>query len=229
MGDMPDRKGPGARVRKPASGRPDPQPRYLDISRSGYVDTTRLAPRAPPAPPRPPPSALFRAPAPMLRELTGSGFLDTSRGPVVPRREPEPPAMTRRQFEAELQRLRREFGDSAENPGSFRCEGCRNCANCMFCQDCEGCYRCTHCSGCQDSSHLTHCADCQNCHGSSYCRRSSNCVGSSYLTLCHACSDCTYCFGCVGLSKKDFHILNVAYTRNEYFRFVKALAADLGL
>ncbi|HEY6105642.1 MAG TPA: hypothetical protein VIV59_06650, partial [Anaeromyxobacteraceae bacterium] len=202
---MPDRKGPGAKARKPAPGRPDPPPRYLDIARSGYVDTSRLAP---PAPARPPPAALARSASP---------------APAVPRREPEPPVMTRRQFEAEYQRLRREFGDSAENPGSFRCEGCRHCANCMFCEDCEGCYHCTHCTRCQDSSHLTHCQDCQNCHGSSYCEHSSNCVGSSYLVLCHSCSDCTYCFGCVGLAKKDFHLLNVKYGRNEYFRIVKAL------
>ncbi len=223
---MPDRKGLGAKARKPGPGRPDPQPRYLDISRSGYLDTSRL-----PAPaPRPPPAALARAasPAPVVREITGSGFLDTRSGQAVPRREPEPPIMTRRQFEAESQRLRREFGDSAENPGSFRCEGCRNCASCMFCEDCQGCYRCTHCARCQDSSHLTHCRDCQNCHGSSYCEQCSNCVGSSYLVLCHSCSDCTYCFGCVGLAKKDFHILNVKYTKNEYFRIVKTLRAEMG-
>ncbi len=225
---MPDRKGPGAKARKPGAGRPDPQPRYLDIS-SGYVDTSRLARTVPPQP-RPAPAALARSapPAPALREVARSGFVDTSRGLPPPRREPEPPVMTRRQLEAEYQRLRRAFGDSPENPGSFRCEGCRNCANCMFCEDCEGCYRCTHCARCQDSSHLTHCADCQNCHASSYCDRCSNCVGSSYLTLCHACSDCTYCFGCVGLSKKDFHILNVAYGKNEYFRIVKSLKAEMG-
>ena len=225
---MPDRKGPGAKARKPAAGRPDPEPRYLDISRSGYLDTTRLAPRAPPEPPRPAAGALSRSPSPSPREVARSGIVDAGRGPSAPRREPEPPVMTRRQLEAEYQRLRRQFGDSAENPGSFRCQGCRHCAHCMFSQDCEGCYRCTHCTRCKDSSHLTHCADCRNCHGSSYCHGCSSCVGSSYLTLCHACSDCTYCFGCVGLSKKDFHILNVAYTKSEYFRIVKALEAEPG-
>jgi hypothetical protein len=33
----------------------------------------------------------------------------------------------------------------------------------------------------------------------------------------------------VGLAKKDFHILNVKYTRSEYFRIVEALKAELGL
>ena len=74
-----------------------------------------------------------------------------------------------------------------------------------------------------------HCQDCQNCHRSSYCEQSSSCVGSSYLVLCHSCSDCTYCFGCIGLAKKDFHILNVKYGKNQYFRIVKALKAEMGL
>ncbi len=227
---MPDRRAAGARARKPAPTRRDPKPRYLDIARSGFVDTTRLAsppPRPAPVPARPPPADLARPSA--VREIAGSGYLDTSRGAASPRREPEPPTMTRRQFETGYQQLRREFGDSSENPGSFRSEGCRHCANCMFCEDCEGCYRCTHCARCQDSSHLTHCRDCQNCHGSSYCVQCSNCVGSAYLDLCHSCSDCTYCFGCVGLGKKDFHILNVKYTKNEYFRIMKALKAEMGL
>ena len=58
---------------------------------------------------------------------------------------------------------------------------------------------------------------------------SENCTRSSYLVLSRACSECTYCFGCVGLSKKDFHILNVKYTRAEYFRIVKSLQEELGL
>ena len=161
-------------------------------------------------------------------DIGASGYVDTTRPTPPAVRTPEP-VMTRRQFEAEYQRLLREFGDSMENPGSFRCEGCRNCANCMFCQDCEGSYRCTHCTRCRDSSQLTHCQDCVNCHGSSYCLQCQNCVGSSYLVLCRSCSDCTYCFGCVGLSKKDFHIHNVKYSKTEYFRMVKALRAELGL
>ena len=32
-----------------------------------------------------------------------------------------------------------------------------------------------------------------------------------------SCTDCTYCYGCVGLAKKEFHILNVPYSRTEYF------------
>jgi hypothetical protein len=43
------------------------------------------------------------------------------------------------------------------------------------------------------------------------------------------CSGCTYCFGCVGLSRKDFHILNQPYDRSTYFKITSKLTRDLGL
>ena len=44
---------------------------------------------------------------------------------------------------------------------------------------------------------------------------------------CIDCNGCTYCFGCVGLSKKDFHILNEPYERQEYFAKVSELRRAL--
>ena len=190
------------------------QPKYLDLQPRQFLDTTRQAPSVRPVPER---GLVVRAPP--EREVL--------RAPEKPA-APAAPAMSRRQFENEYQRLLREFGEAADNPGSFSCQGCRQCANCMFCVDCQGCYRCTHCTGCQDCSHCTHAEDCRTCHGCAYCVRSSNCSGSSYLTMCHSCSDCTYCLGCVGLQKKDFHILNVSYGKTEYFRILKALREEMG-
>jgi len=43
---------------------------------------------------------------------------------------------------------------------------------------------------------------------------------------CSFCTDCNYCYGCVGLSKKEFHILNQPYTRSEYFALIKSLAGS---
>jgi hypothetical protein len=170
---------------------------------------------------------MARKAQPLVREVTGPMFIDTARGKFVDL-APAPPVLSRRQFEQEFARLVREFGEGSDNPGCVSCEGCRSCANSMFCKDCEGCYRCTHCTRCKDSAHLTHCEDCDNCNACAYCTRCEHCTGSSYLTLCRSCFDCTYCFGSVGLSKKDFHLLNVGYTKSEYFRLVKALRAELG-
>lgn len=162
-----------------------------------------------------------------MREVTGSMYVDTERGEFVDRTAAAEPALTRRQVESEYAQLLRAFEEGGENPGSFSSQDCRSCASCMFCVDCEACYRCTHCTRCQDSSHLTHCQDCTNCHESAYCEQSQSCSGSSYLFLCRSCSDCTYCFGCVGLVKKDFHILNVPYTKNQYFRMMKDLRPQM--
>jgi hypothetical protein len=165
---------------------------------------------------------------PRVRVVTGPMFIDTAAGKFQDLRPP-PPTLSRRDFEAELQRLLRAYASDEENPGSMRCEGCRRCVSCMFCTDCEECYRCTHSTGCQSSTHLTHCRDCLGCHDCAYCISSENCTRSNYLVMCRSCSDCSYCFGCVGLAKQDFHILNVKYTRSEYFRVVKSLRAEMGL
>jgi hypothetical protein len=71
--------------------------------------------------------------------------------------------------------------------------------------------------------------DCTALHDCAYCVRSDRCTRSNYVVLCTSCSECTYCFGCVGLSKVDFHILNVKYTRSEYFRIVKLLEEEMGI
>ncbi len=152
-----------------------------------------------------------------------------SRAPAPPAEPTSPEGLDRRGFDAALQALLRVHEASEENPGSVRCEGCRACVSCMFCKACQACHRCTHCTGCRTSSHLTHCHDCSGCHECAYCERSENCAGASYLVLCRDCSDCTYCFGCVGLARKDFHILNQPYTRSEYFRIMEKLRGALGL
>jgi hypothetical protein len=175
------------------------------------------------------PGKAIVAPAAGPRQITGPMFIDTASGTFQDLRPPPPPAMSRGEFEAELQRLLRAYASDAENPGSIQCKRCRRSVSCMFCTDCEECYRCTHSKGCKASTHLTHCTDCTGCHDCAYCVSSENCTRSNYLVLCRSCSECSYCFGCVGLTKQDFHVLNVKYTRSEYFRIVRALEEELGL
>jgi len=52
---------------------------------------------------------------------------------------------------------------------------------------------------------------------------------SAYLVRCTGLTGCTYCFGCVGLHQKDFHILNEPYERKAYFALTQQLAHELGL
>jgi hypothetical protein len=131
--------------------------------------------------------------------------------------------MNRSEFDAELSRLVREFGASGKNLGSFRSEGCIGSTHCMFCKGCRNCYRCTYCQECEATTGSGHCVRCVGCHDCSHCEDATACTHSAYLLRCSFCADCDYCLGCVGLAKKEFHILNKPYTRSEYFAIVKSL------
>jgi len=137
--------------------------------------------------------------------------------------------MDKSDFLAEYARLEREHLGRKPNVGSYRSEGCELCTKCMFCVECQSCHRCTHCIRCEASSDCSHCRDCRSCHSCAYCIECSSCSGSAYLIRCTACVDCTYCFGCVGLVRKEFHILNVQYSRTQYFELLAKLAPELGI
>jgi hypothetical protein len=84
---------------------------------------------------------------------------------------------------------------------------------------------CVDCHGCTESSH---CARSRDLHGCMHCSDSERCRSSAYLVRSVDCSGCTYCYGCVGLTRKDFHILNEPYDRSTYFDMVKKLDRALG-
>jgi hypothetical protein len=138
-------------------------------------------------------------------------------------------SLDRRHFLEELNRLTQSFTADPGNPGSYACKECVRCANCMFCEGCEACYSSTHCIRCELCNNCTHCVDSKSLHGCAYCVQSENCTSSAYVVFSRNLSDCTYCFGCVGLSKKDFHILNVGFPRQVYFELTARLKKELGL
>lgn len=135
----------------------------------------------------------------------------------------------RRQFEQALAALKREHSADKSNPGSYGCVDCERCYHCMFTTGSTDCFYCTYCTDCVSCTHCTHCRECEECHNSSYCTRSKNCTNSSYLILCQECEECVFCFGCVGLVKKEFHILNQRFSRDQYFRIVAELKASFGI
>jgi len=52
----------------------------------------------------------------------------------------------------------------------------------------------------------------------------TSCRYSAYLDNCE---ECEYCFGCVGLRKKKYCILNKQYTEEEYKNLVEKIKADM--
>ena len=137
--------------------------------------------------------------------------------------------MNRSEFEAALKKLVTEAGARVDNQRCLACERCERCTDSTFCKESKGLSRCNYCvrsTDCVDSSHLT---DCVGCLSSTHCVASQRCTGSAYLVRSIGCVGCTYCFGCVGLHKKDFHILNEPYDRATYFERVAKLSRELGL
>jgi hypothetical protein len=59
--------------------------------------------------------------------------------------------------------------------------------------------------------------------------QSEHCATSAYLYFSRSLSDCNYCFGCVGLAKKDFYILNQPFGRQEYFELTNKLKREFNL
>jgi hypothetical protein len=125
-------------------------------------------------------------------------------------------------FERALRELVKETKANRENPGSYKCEGSQRCYGCMFTTDSVDCFNCTYCDACEQCSECTHCKGCVGCHECSYCVNSQNCSNSSYLIMSEDCSDCV-------LSKKEFHILNQKFSRDEYFRKLEVLEKEFGL
>lgn len=131
-----------------------------------------------------------------------------------------------------LSQLRQLAGDYAGGETNLACIGSADLAHCvsvLFSRDMQACTRCTHCSGCSDCTHISHSHGCTDCHHSAYCLQCDHCSHSAYLVQCSWCVDCTYCFGCVGLNKKEFHLLNQRYSKDEYFKLTAVLGRELGL
>ena len=121
------------------------------------------------------------------------------------------------------------FAADPGNPGSYACKDCERCANCMFCRDCVGCYQCTHCVRLRRVQQLQPLRREQGAASPRpTCVQSENCTHSAYLVMCRNLSDCNYCFGCVGSRKKDFHILNVAFPRKDYFESPRGCGRSSG-
>ncbi|MEL6341319.1 MAG: caib/baif family protein [Myxococcota bacterium] len=137
--------------------------------------------------------------------------------------------MNRVEFLSEFKRLERDFQDESPSFGSINSSNLVASAHCMFSENLENCFRCTHCRSLTDCTGMAHSAGCHACHASAYLRECTHCFQCNYLVNSHYCTGCNYCFGCFGLAKKDFHILNVRYGRDEYFKITDRLRRELGL
>ena len=137
--------------------------------------------------------------------------------------------LSARSFESRLRELVAGLGRERGNDSCVECERCTACAHSTFCRDSERlvrCHFCVRCALCTDSSH---CRGSKGLIACQHCIDSEGCSSSSYLVRCVSLTGCSYCFGCVGLLKKEFHILNQKYSRGDYFRIVAELKKQFGI
>jgi hypothetical protein len=138
-------------------------------------------------------------------------------------------ALSRSEFEARLRRLESEAKGQTGNFRSLACERCERAMYSTFCADCREVLRCHYCKGCQDCTECSHCAQCVGCLSCSHCIDCKRCASSAYLVRSVECTGSSYLFGCVGLHKKDYCILNEPYERQTYFLTVARLSRELGI
>jgi hypothetical protein len=105
-------------------------------------------------------------------------------------------------------------------------------------KDCYLCFACWHCEktfyskkaiknknvfdgmGGQKLENCYQVIGVQECYSCFYCMNSNLCSHSYFL---YDCKNCEYCFACYNLQNKKYHILNKAYTKEEYLKKVEEI------
>lgn len=97
-----------------------------------------------------------------------------------------------------------------------------------------------NCSYIADGEDPIDCQDCNNiyfkperCYNVMASLQSTNCIAGVYIMYCNevyysdSCYNCTNCFGSAGLNKKNYHILNKEYSKDEYLKLKDEIVKEL--
>ncbi|OGI66167.1 hypothetical protein A3A95_00425 [Candidatus Nomurabacteria bacterium RIFCSPLOWO2_01_FULL_39_18] len=87
----------------------------------------------------------------------------------------------------------------------------------------------------KDSQNIAFCGLNEECYEFTYGGRDANKAifaiscggGCKNIFYCDSCRECSDCFGCVGLSKKQYCILNKQYSKEKYFEMIKKIQAHM--
>ncbi len=110
---------------------------------------------------------------------------------------------------------------------------CKNCKNCYTISDSEDCYNCLRNVWLKSSiditgsMHLELSGNCIACQPNGYSLKYSNWSSARYSEYLDICVECEYCFGCVGLKKKKYCILNKQYSKEGYETLKNKIIADM--
>jgi hypothetical protein len=110
------------------------------------------------------------------------------------------------------------------------CKNCHNCNTISVSEDSSSCVRgqllksSIDINGCQA---LELSGNCSSCQPSGYALKYCNWSSARYSEYLDYCIECEYCFGCVGLKKKKYCILNKQYTKEKYEILREKIITDM--
>ncbi|MDD4628670.1 MAG: hypothetical protein PHE68_04750 [Candidatus Peribacteraceae bacterium] len=137
--------------------------------------------------------------------------------------------LTQPQRYVQAERNERSTGDHLyDSKNAFHCLDCKDLEDCRYCakvamgvkssmdynswgDKAERLYQCSACGN--NAFNLRFCTTCA--------------TNNSDLTYCDSCNTCHDCFGCVGLKKKQYCILNKEYSEGEYKKLRDRLIAHM--
>ncbi|TSC60679.1 MAG: Uncharacterized protein Greene041662_165 [Candidatus Peregrinibacteria bacterium Greene0416_62] len=99
-------------------------------------------------------------------------------------------------------------------------EDCSNDVSLNDAKDIHSCYS----AGWPRCEQLYNCAVSRGCSAMAFCRYMWFCNDMRY---CDSCQSCKHCFGCTGLRHKDYCILNVQYSKEEYEALLPKIIAHM--
>jgi len=120
---------------------------------------------------------------------------------------------------------------TVNSTGNFLNE-CKNCHNCFFLDKSENLRHTVRGYEAKDSIDTVGCLSENVFVGTSDQFGYGN-MGNLWATSCRysfyldSCEECEYCFGCVGMRKKKYCILNKQYTKEEYESLVEKIKTDM--
>lgn len=109
---------------------------------------------------------------------------------------------------------------------AYYCFDCTSLDDCLYLNnsnECSGSIDSTYCLKTDNSVECTDCAESFNCYQAQECNR---CYDSAFIYYCNDCHDC---FGCVNLTNKQYCILNIQYTKEEYLAKLKQIKQEIGV
>ena len=111
---------------------------------------------------------------------------------------------------------------NCENSTGDYLTNCTNCHNCFHQRDAENCQNFFHAWGNKESMDIINTAYCEFCYemsgvvSNNYCKFINYSYDNNFLEYCDHVYDSEHCFGCVGLKKGKYYILNKPYKKEEY-------------